>query len=143
MVEKRKLKRRHLIYYLRVYEDKSKTPLGYMADIHSQGIMLISDNPIKTNKLFKLRMELPQQIGTKAQIEFTARSLWGKKGINDNEQSLRNIRKLAWAIRPDLIDLAVPLRPPAEPWALGCTFSPLASRPMASLEPLRIPRFRT
>jgi len=40
------------------------------------------------------------------------------KGINDNEYNLRNIRKLAWAIRPDRIDLTVPTRPPAEPWVL-------------------------
>lgn len=40
------------------------------------------------------------------------------KGVNDSEHNLRNIRKLAWAIRPDRIDLAVPTRPPAEPWVL-------------------------
>ena len=40
------------------------------------------------------------------------------KGINDNEASLRSIRKLAWAIKPDRIDVAVPTRPPAERWVL-------------------------
>lgn len=30
--------------------------------------------------------------------------------------STRYLRKLAWAIRPDLIDIAVPTRPPAERW---------------------------
>lgn len=40
------------------------------------------------------------------------------KGINDSESSVRDIRKLAWAIKPDRIDVAVPIRPPAERWVL-------------------------
>ena len=40
------------------------------------------------------------------------------KGMNDHEASLRSIRKLAWAIKPDRIDVAVPMRPPAERWVL-------------------------
>lgn len=40
------------------------------------------------------------------------------KGVNDNENSLRRIRKLAWAIRPDRVDVAIPTRPPAEPWVV-------------------------
>lgn len=84
MHEKRKLKRRHLIYYLRVYDIKSKDSFGFMADIHSKGIMLISDEPIETNKVFDLRMELPQKIGKKTHIEFSAKSLWSKQGINSD-----------------------------------------------------------
>jgi len=37
------------------------------------------------------------------------------KDYNDSELSLRNIRKLVWAIRPDRLDVAIPIRPPAEP----------------------------
>lgn len=36
------------------------------------------------------------------------------KGMNDGEASLRSIRKLAWKIKPDRIDIAVPIRPPAD-----------------------------
>lgn len=84
MLEKRKLKRRHLIYYLRVYSGKSKKTLGYMADIHSKGIMLISDNRIEEKKKFNLRMELPQQIGKITHIEFAAKSLWCKQALNSD-----------------------------------------------------------
>jgi wyosine [tRNA(Phe)-imidazoG37] synthetase (radical SAM superfamily) len=38
------------------------------------------------------------------------------KGVNDTERSIRDIRRLAWAIRPERIDVAIPTRPPAEPW---------------------------
>jgi wyosine [tRNA(Phe)-imidazoG37] synthetase (radical SAM superfamily) len=40
------------------------------------------------------------------------------KGLNDSEQSLRRLRKLAWAIRPERIDVALPIRPPAEAWVM-------------------------
>ncbi len=38
------------------------------------------------------------------------------KGVNDDDSQLKRIRKLAWAIRPERIDVAIPIRPPAEPW---------------------------
>jgi len=38
------------------------------------------------------------------------------RGMNDSDSSLGKIRKLAWAIRPERIDVAVPIRPPAEEW---------------------------
>ncbi|MCB2229794.1 radical SAM protein [bacterium] len=36
------------------------------------------------------------------------------RGINDSESNLRSIRKLAWGVKPDRIDIAVPIRPPAD-----------------------------
>ena len=82
MLEKRDLKRRHLIYYLRVYQGKSKKPIGYMADLHSRGIMLMSDEPIATEQNYDLRMELPQETSGKTFIEFSAKCLWCKKSVN-------------------------------------------------------------
>jgi wyosine [tRNA(Phe)-imidazoG37] synthetase (radical SAM superfamily) len=38
------------------------------------------------------------------------------RDLNDSERSIRDIRRLAWAIRPDWIDIAIPTRPPAEHW---------------------------
>jgi len=84
MIEKRELKRRHLIYYLRVYNGESKSPIGFMVDIHFKGIMLISDEPIKTNKHFDLKMELPRKTGDKSHVEFSAKSLWCKKSVNSD-----------------------------------------------------------
>ncbi len=82
MLEKRELKRRHLIYYLRVYNGKSKNPIGFMVDIHFKGLMLISDEPIKSNKNFNLKMELPNKTGDKSYVDFSVKSLWCKKSVN-------------------------------------------------------------
>ncbi len=84
MDEKRKLKRRHLIYYLRIYSGKSKTPLGFLVDIHSEGIMIISEKEIKTGKQFDLKMDLPKSAGEKKSVLFKTKSIWCTKGVNSD-----------------------------------------------------------
>lgn len=82
MIEKRELKRRHLIYYLRVYNGKESKPLGFLVDIHFKGIMLISDEPIEVDKHYDLKMELPRKTAGKYFTEFSGKSLWCKKSVN-------------------------------------------------------------
>ena len=48
MDDQRKLKRRHLIYYLRVFDAESGDVLGHIIDIHTEGFLLISEHPIPT-----------------------------------------------------------------------------------------------
>lgn len=82
MEDKRKLKRRHLIYYLRVFNKKTDQLIGHLVDITTEGIMLISEEPIDTTAIFQLNMTLPANIEGNKQIAFKARSLWCKKDIN-------------------------------------------------------------
>ncbi len=82
MTEKRKLERRHLIYYLRVFDRDTNELLGHLIDISPQGIMIMSEEPLETNKHFKLRMDLPVEIFEKSEIEFNAESRWTKKDVN-------------------------------------------------------------
>ena len=82
MFEKRNLKRRHLIYYLRIMDQETNELLGHLVDITSEGIMLISEAPLPLNKVFHLRMMLPKEIIGKEVLEFSAQSLWSKKDIN-------------------------------------------------------------
>ncbi len=82
MGEKRKLARRHLIYYLRVFDRDTDRLLGHLIDISPQGIMIMSEEPLETNKTFTLRMDLPEDIFDKSEIEFEAESRWTKKDVN-------------------------------------------------------------
>jgi PilZ domain len=82
MQEKRKLKRRHLIYYLRVFEKNADQPIGHMVDISAEGMMLISEDPIKTGNVFVLRMVLPVEIDGSREIIFSAESRWCKEDEN-------------------------------------------------------------
>ena len=80
--EKRKLERRHLIYYLRVFDDKTNKLLGHLVDISTQGFMLISEEPIETNHTFQMRMDVSPEIIQDNCIHFAARSLWSREDIN-------------------------------------------------------------
>jgi len=79
--EQRKHQRRHLIMYLKVYDVEANQLLGHLGDINPEGIMLVSEAPIETNKEFHLKMLLPREY-TDQPFEFKARSLWCRNDIN-------------------------------------------------------------
>jgi len=82
MYERRKLKRRHLIYYLRVFDRETNQLVGHLVDLNASGVMLISVTPIDADKVFRLRMSLPSRIGGKEEWVFDAKSRWCQKDIN-------------------------------------------------------------
>jgi hypothetical protein len=82
MSDRRTLHRRHLIYYLKVFEKKSGNLLGHLVDITEEGLMIVSENSIKEGKVFKLRMALPREIEGKEEIEFDALSMWCHPDVN-------------------------------------------------------------
>lgn len=81
MDEHRKLKRRHLIYYLRVFNDDTNEVIGHIIDIHTEGHLLISEQPIPSGQVYKLRMILPTEVNRTKDITFEASSMWTKKDI--------------------------------------------------------------
>ncbi len=82
MNEKRKLKRRHLIYYLRVFDRKTNEILGHLVDITPEGVMLISEDPLPLEKDYQLRMLLPDDLLGRKHLDFDARSLWSRADVN-------------------------------------------------------------
>ena len=81
-MEQRKLKRRHLIYYLRVYDTATNLLLGHVVDVTTEGLMLISEEQIIAGTIYNLKMVLPEDILQKPEIMFQVKSLWCKKDIN-------------------------------------------------------------
>lgn len=82
MTENRKLKRWHLIYYLRVFDQDSDSLLGHLVDITTEGMKMVSEKPVHTEKDFRLRMEVPLESSTAEEVLFTAHSLWCTKDTN-------------------------------------------------------------
>ncbi len=108
MKEKRNLKRRHLIYYLKVFDRNSNELLGNLIDITPNGIQLITENPLETGILFKLKMVLPKTILDKSELIFDAKSIRCDRDINPNFYitgfQLLNVSKDHHAIIDQLID---------------------------------------
>jgi len=82
MSDRRTLHRRHLIYYLKVFDREKDFLLGHLVDITEEGLMIVSENPIDAGKIFKMRMLLPREIEGKEEIEYDALSTWCRKDVN-------------------------------------------------------------
>lgn len=84
MSEKRSMKRRHLIYYLRVFDSESNSLVGHAIDITTEGIKLFNEKPIDPGKEFKFRMALPEFINENAEIKFEGVCSWSKRDVNQD-----------------------------------------------------------
>lgn len=78
----RKVERRHLVFYLRVFDGMGSKVIGHIVDISAQGLMLISDNPVPVNEDYRLRMRLPSEIADRDEILINATSRWCKPDVN-------------------------------------------------------------
>lgn len=80
--DSRKFERRHLVFYLRVFDGMSSRVIGHIADISEQGLMLISDDPIAVNENYRLRLRLPAELCEKDEIILNGTSRWCKPDVN-------------------------------------------------------------
>ncbi|MEE8360861.1 MAG: hypothetical protein V3R71_01840 [Gemmatimonadales bacterium] len=78
----RSLKRRHLIYYLRVFDRSSGKLVGHLVDVTTRGMMLISEAPLPTEAEFELRMDLPADLFKSEAWEVSVRSIWSRPDVN-------------------------------------------------------------
>ncbi len=80
--ELRVLKRRHLVYYLEVYDDVRNVLLGHLVDLTTKGIKLVSKEPVPVDQEYTLRMVLPEGYFAEKVISFAAKSMWSSNDIN-------------------------------------------------------------
>jgi hypothetical protein len=80
--DRRTIKRRHLIFYLRVWELEADRPLGHVVDITSEGLMLISEQPIPVGQEYALEVRLPDTEGAEIPMHFRAVCRWCDNDIN-------------------------------------------------------------
>ncbi|MDX1775732.1 MAG: PilZ domain-containing protein [Desulfobulbales bacterium] len=80
--EKRKLTRVQLIYYLRIFDSNTGTNIGHLVDITTEGIMVISEEPVPVNKDYTFIMHLPKTMSGREKIQFKAHCLWCRLDIN-------------------------------------------------------------
>jgi hypothetical protein len=80
--DRRKFKRRLLVYNLEVFDNESNEPMGRMVDITPEGMMLVSARPIDINSVLHLSVELPSEIFSTTRVNFTAIAHWCRHDIN-------------------------------------------------------------
>ena len=82
MAERRKISRKYMMYYTRVFKMPGGELIGHLVDITPAGAMLISEKPIATDQLFRFKMELSMDVAEKPYMIFKARSIWCRKDVD-------------------------------------------------------------
>jgi hypothetical protein len=80
--DRRKFKRRLLVYNLEVLDAENGSPMGRMVDITPEGMMLVSARPMDINSMLHLFVELPSEIFSTKRVNFTALARWCRHDIN-------------------------------------------------------------
>ena len=75
-MERRKIKRRNLSYYILVLDANTRVKLGHLVDITPAGLLMDCDKALPLQKDFRLLLEIPPDLADKPHISFTARSKW-------------------------------------------------------------------
>ncbi|QSA96612.1 PilZ domain-containing protein [Methylococcus sp. EFPC2] len=108
-MNQRKIPRRHLIFYLRVFDRETGVPVGNLVDITSEGVMLVSEHELGVGNLYHLRMELPAEMFPHGRLDLDAECLWSGNDVNpeffDSGFRLLNIDEKALSCIRYLLDM--------------------------------------
>jgi hypothetical protein len=79
MLEKRKLKRRHPVYYLKVVNRQTNESLGYLLDINVQGMMLAGKTALPAAEtVYDVAIQLPSELNGEKAIFLKVVNLWSE-----------------------------------------------------------------
>ena len=70
------------MFYSRVFDRSTGMMIGYLSDITPGGAMIISEEPNTTNTLYRLVMDLPEDVFDKENLSFEANCVWCKQDVN-------------------------------------------------------------
>jgi hypothetical protein len=80
--DRRTIRRRHLIYYLRVWNQENGELIGHIVDITTEGLMLISEQKIPRGQVYQMEINWQDADQKEQTISFRAESLWSDNDIN-------------------------------------------------------------
>lgn len=80
--ETRIIKRRHLVYYLEVYNAETNELLGNLVDITTRGCKIVSRKAIPRDTIMMLKLLLPEGFFHEKELVFEARSVWSANDVN-------------------------------------------------------------
>lgn len=81
MYEKRRLERHKISNSLEVYDLDSGQHIGRVVDLHAEGLMLLSEQPIELFRRYALQVSLPMTLNGTTEFFADAESLWQRESI--------------------------------------------------------------
>ena len=82
LYERRDVKRRHLIYHLDVVFNGSHSVGGHLADLSTEGLLVITDEPLPVNHGLRLRLRMPSEWKGEPELELHAECRWSRRDVN-------------------------------------------------------------
>ena len=76
MDERRNLKRKYLVFFTRIFDRETGQLLGHLANLTAAGMMLISEAPLITGRVYRLHMDLAEEFFAKPHLDFEAQCVW-------------------------------------------------------------------
>ena len=80
--ERRQIKRRHLIYYLMVVDAETDQKIGFLVDITTSGIMMMTDAPVAIGSVREMKMFVRSELSSCDSLQFRAECRWCEKSPN-------------------------------------------------------------
>lgn len=78
MQEKRKLVRKHPVYYLKAIDRQTEENLGYLIDINVQGLMLAGKSAMPVGITRSIIIHLPRELKDQKVIFLKVTSIWSE-----------------------------------------------------------------
>ena len=82
MENKRKLRRRELLYNLKIYDAECGELAGWVVDASAEGVKIVGMIQFDIGQFLELSIELPEEIFGKRKIDFSAQVQWAKPDVN-------------------------------------------------------------
>jgi len=108
--ENRTRVRHKLVYYLKVTDRQTNRELGRLGDIHTEGMLLFTPEPLIEREVYELLLELPKslaEIEDSPELPLKVMALWSRPGpnlsnyhengllfLNLTSQAIRTIQRL-------------------------------------------------
>ncbi|MET1077892.1 MAG: PilZ domain-containing protein [Pseudomonas sp.] len=81
MSTQRRIERHQLLYYLKVFNQVTDKPMGYIGNLSLDGLMLISQLRMMVGASFDLRLKIPASEGPERYIDFSAICQWCREDV--------------------------------------------------------------
>lgn len=81
----RALERYALAEAVDIYDGGRDVYLGRLVNIHSQGLMLIGDQPLEENKIYQLDLHLPRSVNGRNTVHLGVDCLWTRNAIDNSK----------------------------------------------------------
>ena len=76
MQERRRVIRRKMDYYFKIYDANAQRLVGHLSDISARGMLLDSLKPIEVGKTIQLKIEITSDALDANFIDFVGRAMW-------------------------------------------------------------------